>query len=642
MGTIRTRRVSLLVGAFALLASLLTAISAAPADAATTRVSGTDRYATAAQLSAGRFAANVPVAYVATGLGWADALAAGAAAAHRGGPVLLVDPNSVPSATRDELTRLKPAQIVVVGGAATVSDSVLTALRAYSSNVIRTSGADRYVTAANVATGAFTAASSAFVAGGEAFADALAAVPAAHASSAPILLVSASGVPTATADALRALGVTRVTILGGTGSVSDETRTQLDAIVDTVTRLSGADRALTSVEISKATFASGAASTAYLANGSVYADALAAGPVAALAPGPILLSAADCVSAAVNAELDRLNAANLVVLGGTGTTGAGVFSRTTCSTAPPPAPAPTGPRTPVVSGQTGPAFNDDAPDPQIVRFGSTWYAYTTGTTWGNHIGVLTSTSPTTGWRTVTGRTFGSTALANPPGWQVRDTQWAPGVYEWAGRYRMFYAAKSTFLGVWCLSSASSDRPSGGFVDTSEYPLLCQPDQGGSIDPQPFVDAQGRAWLHWKNNDGSSSAVSKVWVVPLGLDGATPIGDPIEVMAKDTQRYPWQLTLDNPQMVIDGGTHYLFYSGGNWEDDTYVVGYAVCSGPTGPCTSGQEPILRAYGSAVGTGGGTVAQDAAGNWYLSYHAWDRGCTLNCAGGKRRLYVANLTFR
>jgi hypothetical protein len=516
-------------------------------------------------------------------------------------------------------------------------------LRTYSANVVRTSGADRYVTAANVATGAFTSASTAFVAGGEAFADALAAVPAAHAASAPILLVSPSGVPTSTADALRTLGVARVTILGGTGSVSDVTRAQLDAIVDTVTRVSGNDRALTSVEVSKATFGVGSASTAYVANGAVYADALAAGPVAALAPGPILLSGADCVSAAVNAELDRLAPATIVVLGGSGTTGAGVFSRTTCSTAPPaPAPLPTGPRTPVVSGQTGPAFNDEAPDPQIIRFGSTWYAYTTGTTWGNHLGVLTSTSPTSGWRTVTGRTFGSTALANPPAWQVRDTQWAPGVYEWGGRYRMFYAAKSTFLGVWCLSTASSDRPSGGFVDSSEYPLICQPDLGGSIDPQPFVDTDGRPWLHWKNNDGSSAAVSRVWAVPLGLDGVTPVGGHVEVMAKDTQRYPWQLTLDNPQMVIDGGTHYLFYSGGNWEDASYVVGYAVCSGPTGPCTSGNDPILGSYGSAAGTGGGTVAQDASGNWFISYHAWDSSCTNDACGGTRRLYVANLTFR
>jgi beta-xylosidase len=295
----------------------------------------------------------------------------------------------------------------------------------------------------------------------------------------------------------------------------------------------------------------------------------------------------------------------------------------------------------VVSGQGPPAFDDDAPDPDVVRFGSTFYAYTTGTTWGNHIGVLTSTSPTSGWRT-TGRTFGSTALPTPPSWQVADTQWAPGVYLWNGRYEMFYAARSKALGVWCLSVAGSDRPTGPFTDMSSGPMLCQPEIGGSIDPQPFVDSDGSPWLHWKNNDGSSAAVSKVWAVRLGLDGVTPVSGATEVLAKNTQRYPWQTTVDNPQMVIDGGTHYLFYSSGNWDDASYVVGYAVCSGPAGPCTSGDNPILQSYGSAVGTGGGTLVQDASGSWFISYHAWDSSCTSAACGGKRRLYVANLTFR
>src|SRR5258708_1599561 len=47
------------------------------------------------------------------------------------------------------------------------------------------------------------------------------------------------------------------------------------------------------------------------------------------------------------------------------------------------------------------ALDADAPDPDVVRFGSTYYAYTTGTTWGNHIGILSSASPNAGWRTLT-------------------------------------------------------------------------------------------------------------------------------------------------------------------------------------------------------------------------------------------------
>ena len=80
------------------------------------RVAGVDRYETAAKLSAGVFAPGVPVAYVATGTDFADALSGGAAAGAEGGPLLLVRPGDIPATTAAELDRLNPAKIVVLGG----------------------------------------------------------------------------------------------------------------------------------------------------------------------------------------------------------------------------------------------------------------------------------------------------------------------------------------------------------------------------------------------------------------------------------------------------------------------------------------------------------------------------------------------
>ena len=54
------------------------------------RYSGPDRYATAAAISANVFSPGVPVAYVATGLNFPDALAGAAAAGALGAPPLLV------------------------------------------------------------------------------------------------------------------------------------------------------------------------------------------------------------------------------------------------------------------------------------------------------------------------------------------------------------------------------------------------------------------------------------------------------------------------------------------------------------------------------------------------------------------------
>lgn len=297
---------------------------------------------------------------------------------------------------------------------------------------------------------------------------------------------------------------------------------------------------------------------------------------------------------------------------------------------------------------SSPAWDDDAPDPHVVRFGDTWYAYTTGTTWGNHIGVLVSDRPDGGWRTVTGKSYGSTALANVPSWQVPDTQWAPAVYRFAGRYALFYAAQSRRTGEWCLSVAVASGPAGPFRDSTAAPIVCQDHLGGTIDPHPFVDSDGQPWLHFKNNDGMSNNgwgnanVSKVWAVRLARDGITPQGSYLEVMAKNTEKYPWQTTLDNPQMVLRNGVHYLFHTGGDYVgNDTYATGYAVCSGPTGPCTTHAEPILRSYGDVAGPGGGTVAHGADGRWWLSYHAYTKGCYDYSCGGKRKLYVAPLQF-
>ena len=92
------------------------------------RYAGSDRYATAAAISAAHYAPGVAVAYVATGANFPDALAGAAVAGNLGGPLLLVTQASIPAVTATELSRLKPARIVVLGSAAVVSDAVLNAL----------------------------------------------------------------------------------------------------------------------------------------------------------------------------------------------------------------------------------------------------------------------------------------------------------------------------------------------------------------------------------------------------------------------------------------------------------------------------------------------------------------------------------
>ncbi len=323
--------------------------------------------------------------------------------------------------------------------------------------------------------------------------------------------------------------------------------------------------------------------------------------------------------------------------GGGGVYGFGSAWMPSNAGAPPPPPA-----APSITAAGAPAFADDAPDPDLVRAGGTWYTFTTGTTWGNNLGVLRSSSPTSGWGTLSGKSYGSTALANIPGWQRAGTETSPGVYQWGGRWVMFYDAIDNASGKYCLSVATSASPSSPFSDGSGASFECQVALGGSIDPSPFVDASGKPWLLWKSNDGSSLAVSDVWAAPLAGDGATLAGQPQMVMAKDSVNHPWETTVDDPQMVVTGGRYLLFFTGGDWQSANYAMGYATCSGPTGPCTQPQAgPLLSSYGPAAGPGGGSLANDASGNWFVAYAAWSPGCTNYGCGGKRQLYIAPVTL-
>ena len=185
--------------------------------------SGLDRYATAAAVSAATFGTKVPVVYVATGRNFPDALAGGAAAGMLHGPVLLVAPNEIPGSTAAELRRLAPGRIVVAGGSAVISNTVLDGLKAFSGSVVRQFGADRYATGVAISVANHTAASAevVYIATGTTFPDALAAAPIAGRQRGPVLLVAPTSLPSSVANELRRLSPNRIVIVGGPASVSD-------------------------------------------------------------------------------------------------------------------------------------------------------------------------------------------------------------------------------------------------------------------------------------------------------------------------------------------------------------------------------------------------------------------------------------
>ncbi|WP_382307786.1 cell wall-binding repeat-containing protein [Herbiconiux sp. UC225_62] len=294
------------------------------ADATVVRLGGADRYAVSAAVSASTFAPNVPVAYVASGEVFPDALSGSAAAGKLGGPVLLVSKNTIPSSIGAELARLHPAKIVVLGGVNTVSDAVLNSLNG-TAPTTRIGGADRFAVSAGVSKAVFAPnVPVVYVASGAVFPDALSGSAAAGKLGGPVLLVAKDSIPAVVDTELNRLHPAKIVLLGGTATVSDAVKAKLQAKAPT-TRIAGADRFAVSAAISAATFTPGVP-VVYVASGAVFPDALSGSAAAIVKGGPVLLVDTNSIPASVKTELNRLNPAKIVVLGGPNTVSDAVYN----------------------------------------------------------------------------------------------------------------------------------------------------------------------------------------------------------------------------------------------------------------------------------------------------------------------------
>ncbi|MBO0609167.1 cell wall-binding repeat-containing protein [Myceligenerans salitolerans] len=283
------------------------------------RLAGANRYETSAAISEATFTAGVDVAYVASGRNFPDALSAAAAAGTLDGPVLLTATDRIPAVVRNELERLNPTRIVVVGGEGVVSSEVEATLAAFSANVSRLSGANRWETSAAISAATFDpGVAVAYVANGRNFPDALSGAAAAGILGGPVLLTDDDALPGTVADELDRLRPQRIIVLGGSGVVSTAIEAELATHTSGgVSRLAGGNRWETSAEISEAAFRPGT-SVVYIANGRNFPDALSGAAAAGSLGGPVLLTDESTLPSAIEAELDRLDPQRIVVLGGSG------------------------------------------------------------------------------------------------------------------------------------------------------------------------------------------------------------------------------------------------------------------------------------------------------------------------------------
>lgn len=196
-----------------------------------TRFSGADRYETSAAV-AGLFGTDVPVVFVATGKDFPDALAGGALAGRLGAPILLTDDDTLRTVTKDALTALNPAAVVVLGGDGAVNGTVFDAIADLVPDTTRLAGDNRYETSAAISALYEQDLDRAFVATGNNYPDALTGSALAAYEGVPVLLTD-DNLPDVSIDALTVLSPQGVTLLGGPSTISDATAVTLDSLLST-------------------------------------------------------------------------------------------------------------------------------------------------------------------------------------------------------------------------------------------------------------------------------------------------------------------------------------------------------------------------------------------------------------------------
>ena len=282
------------------------------------RTAGSDRYGTAAALSRLAFPAGSPTVYVASGETFADALPTGAFAGKQSGPILLTSACALPAATTAELTRLKPTNVYVIGGALAVCDAVVTAItQATGVTPTRISGADRYATSAALAGHGWpTTSPIVYVTTGVNFPDGLTGTARAALDGAPLLLTATCSLPAATAVVLRRLAPTTIKLIGGQAAICPAVQTAIAAEVPgaQIVRIQGSDRIDTGVQVVQDGWKQVA--SVIVANAANFPDALSAGAFAAATKSPLLINDSCTADPEVAAEVRSLAATSMTVVGG--------------------------------------------------------------------------------------------------------------------------------------------------------------------------------------------------------------------------------------------------------------------------------------------------------------------------------------
>ncbi|MEV4542487.1 family 43 glycosylhydrolase [Micromonospora echinaurantiaca] len=269
----------------------------------------------------------------------------------------------------------------------------------------------------------------------------------------------------------------------------------------------------------------------------------------------------------------------------------------------------------------------DFPDPDVVKFGSTYYAYSTNNGNGN-VPVATASSLTGPW------TRRPDALPTLGAWANGGLTWAPDVSQRAdGRYLLYYTARSRATGRQCIGAALATSPLGPFTAVGTQPLICNAGEGGDIDAASFTDSTGLRYLLYKDDGNAIGQPTSLWLQQVAADGVTLQGARVELLRSGRPEEAG--IIEAPVLTKVGAQYVLFYSLGGYGGDGYQTSYATSTSLTGPYTKAYRSLMTtaSLDSAVrGPGGADVVREASGD-HIVFHGWINNYSA------RGMYVAAL---
>ncbi|MCA1060796.1 SpoIID/LytB domain-containing protein [Rossellomorea aquimaris] len=284
-------------------------------------IEGDDRYATSAEVSKFGWQNKSKALVIGRGDVSIDALTGSVLAKKYDSPLLLTRPGDLPETVFNEINRLKPEKVYLLGGESAINTSIQRKIDnlSFVKETIRISGAERYQTAVEVAKEIKNNNEIFVVTKDEKSPDSLSIASYASMLQIPILYTTKDELHESVRNYINENNISKVTIIGGTAVVSSKVENELKNLANSVTRVSGSDRYDTSLKIAERYKMDFEEKTLFFARGDEFIDALPASALAAAMKSPLILTQQDAVPKNVKTWLDgRTVLPDAYFLGGNG------------------------------------------------------------------------------------------------------------------------------------------------------------------------------------------------------------------------------------------------------------------------------------------------------------------------------------